>query len=90
MISTEFRVGPSRWVWRALAALTIVAIVTVGIYAVSKLSNVDCRSRIEARFFIGVADALNAPPAPNPARALAAQEILKAGEDMKNIASTCG
>jgi hypothetical protein len=88
--------GPPRWVWLALVALT-VAVVVVVIVAAFKISNVqdlqrrsDCRSKVEAEFFTGVADALNAPPAPNPAREAAGAEILKAGKDMKNLANTCG
>lgn len=79
------------------AGLLIAAMLAISTYSLVALQQVQssqkleaCRNAVSQRFFIGVADALNAPPAPNPARGIAVSEIKAAAGELHNLTSRCG
>lgn len=49
----------------------------------------NCSARLQSDFMAAVGDALNAPPAPNPARGVAVAEIQRTAKQLHRIDEVC-
>jgi hypothetical protein len=90
-------VGPPRWVWYWLVGLAIFLVlalaatsIVVGASSIRHLDRQDCSDELEGAAWEALGDSLEAPPAPDPARLKATQELADAARRVGNTSAICG